>query len=489
MSQVLADWIFTEDANMEKNVLSTFNGDYSLSNLQAGMQTFMSMLEKEGDLNGKKIAILIPHIPRFLELVLAINKLGGIVIPLSPQLREGDLTALLNLLEPHIIFSIKTSRDYSFFNIISDWVIKTNKHVIIYSSENGDKWNDREEYQGNEIPSDDTSLDIIACSSGSTGVPKGIMFDTGYIVDMHHTLGIALKLSKEDRIFQNINPTVILGLAWLFVGLKEQCLIVTPETFDVPRVVQMLKEKKPTKISTTPTLLRTIYLFVNKMNAMEAFDNLQLCNLSGEMITKDLLASVSELKDCQFESGYGTSETGGLMYTPVDIRERIIWKVFDNIDYKIIDGELLFKVKNRFKGYYKREDLTKEILTVDGWYKSGDLATVNSEGEIQLLGRKKDLIKKGGQAVIPGEIEFLLNEHPLVKQTAVIGVPELTLGEKIVAFIVKKEEISPQELKFYCSEKIAAYKVPDEFIFIDDIPMVSGKTDRFSLRNLMGSKS
>ena len=232
----LADWIFTKEADKNKKVLSTFSGEYSLADLEIKMHWFISLLNQEGNLKGKKVVILVPQIHSFLQILLAVNKLDGIVIPLSYQLREGDLQSILRFLDPHIIFSVKQFNGFNFETIITKWAESTGKQTSIYFSD-GLIWSERYYFEGAPRLDETEEMDIIACTSGSTGVPKGIKLDNEYIIKNSMILASVLNIDKEDRVFQNINPSVAYGLMWLFSGLKVQFLTVAPEIFDVPKIV------------------------------------------------------------------------------------------------------------------------------------------------------------------------------------------------------------------------------------------------------------
>jgi long-chain acyl-CoA synthetase len=485
--RTLADWLFTKDVDKNKTVLTTFSGEYCLADIEIGMHSIISMLEQDGTLRGKKVAILVPQISNFIEIVLGVNQLGGIVIPLGWQLRKEDLSAILEFLDPHIVFTIDEYNDFPFLDFVRSWASKTGKQTSVYSTRNGNHWV-LERYSGQQRQLEMESMDIIACTSGSTGMPKGIMFSVEYVFDNRIKLGDSLKLTKGDRLFQNINASQIYGISLLFMGLKEQCLTIAPDTFDVLRIVNMIKNYKPTKISTTPSLFRNIYTIAKQMNALDGFNQLELCSVGGEMVPKNYANAFTNLQHCYFKSGYGSSETGYLMNSSTDIRESVEWEICPNVDFKLKDGELIFKVPSMFLGYYQRPDLTSELVDGEGWYQSGDLAEINSNNKITIIGRKKDLIKKGGQSLIPGEVEQLLLSHPTIKQAVVVGVPHPTLGEKVVAFIVIDLGVILQELKLYCSKKVAAYKVPDQFVVLDNIPTINGKADRVLLRKMAASQ-
>ncbi|HEX7064514.1 MAG TPA: class I adenylate-forming enzyme family protein [Bacillales bacterium] len=481
----LADWIFTDRiGERDKTVLATFSGQYSLSDIENGMERYISLLRDVRDVKRRKVAILVPQIASYLQLFLAVNHLEGVVVPLSWQLRKDDLSALLDFLDPDVIFTINEYQGFSFSELITKWAAQTGKRTTVLVSEDGSEWSTPYSYPGEERPRVEEPADVIACSSGSTGLPKGIMVDNGYLIRNGAALASMLQVNERDRLFENIHPSVLHGLAWLMAGLKTGYLTLAPETFDVPRLVQLFREMKPTKVSTTPSLFRNLYTFAKGMKALDGFNSLEVTVLGGEMVSEELIDTVSGDLGCRLVSFYGASEAGLLMNTASDLRESIDWEVCEGIDHRIVDGEIMFKIPKNFLGYYKRPDLTKEIIDEEGWYSSGDLAELNERKKIVIKGRKKDLIKKGGQSIIPGEIERVIADHPNVKQAVVVGVPHPVMGEKLVGFIVRDSEVSGPKLKKFCANRIAAYKVPDEYLFLDEIPTNNGKADRMVLRKM-----
>jgi long-chain acyl-CoA synthetase len=150
--------------------------------------------------------------------------------------------------------------------------------------------------------------------------------------------------------------------------------------------------------------------------------------------------------------------------------------------------ELLVKSPTLFKFYYNMPEITREAMTEDGFIRTGDLAQWSESNNIILIGRKKDLIKKGGAQVVPGEVEKVLSEHPNVTQASVIGMPHPVFGEQVVAFVIANKLLEPSELFEHCIARIARYKVPDQIEFIEKLPMVSGKTDKVALRQMYVNK-
>jgi acyl-coenzyme A synthetase/AMP-(fatty) acid ligase len=264
---------------------------------------------------------------------------------------------------------------------------------------------------------------------------------------------------------------------------------VIPEALDMPIVMNLLKQNPCNKIATTPSIFKGIYLFAKNISP-DSLKNFELGSLAGEQISDEFIKLMKDFQSCRLKNSYGLSEQGVLMFTN-DIRSEVVeWSVADGNQYKVIDlssdgvGELMFKTPFGFDGYYLNDELTREALTTDGWFYTGDLVRVNEQGKIEIVGRKKQLIKKGGVQVIPSEVEQVLNKHTKVSQSAVVGIPHSVYGEEIVAFIIAEDDLNLDDLFSFARERIANYKVPGKIIKIKEMPIIQGKLDKVTLRNI-----
>ncbi len=151
-------------------------------------------------------------------------------------------------------------------------------------------------------------------------------------------------------------------------------------------------------------------------------------------------------------------------------------------------GEIVIRGHNVMKGYWGRDDATAEVMR-DGWFSTGDMATVDEDGYFFIVDRKKDMIIRGGYNVYPREIEEVLYEHPAVSEVAVIGVPDDSLGEEVAAMVVLKDgaEASEDDIRAYAKERVAAYKYPRKIWFSDELP--KGPTGKILKREIKSPES
>jgi long-chain acyl-CoA synthetase len=481
------DLIFNDKSNWDKELLITNVNRYSLHDLHAKVEEFMTLLQAEGDLKGKKVAALIPNLPVYFSLLVAVNKLGGTFIPLSHQFRSEDLTNILNLTRPHIVFTVKEHNGSSFSEMISKWAQDSLNQLKIFSLTNGIF--EKELIEGNKEQLETENIDIIASTSGSTGVPKGIKLNVDSIYQWTKAAVSGQALKQTDHIFLTIPITAPYGICWLLTCFHNNIQMVISESFDMPLILNLLKENPCNKIASSPSIFKGIYLFAKNMSP-EILENFEVCTLGGEPVREEFISLMSDLKTCKIFSWYGLSEQGIIMHSN-DIRsESLEWSVFEGYEYKVNDvssegiGELLFKTSSGFQGYYQNEQQTKEVLTNDGWFHTGDLAQIVDNERIEIVGRIKQMIKKGGVQIIPGEIERVLEQHLLVSHSAVVGVPHSVYGEEVVAFVVAEDNLLLDDLYKFVRNRLANFKVPDRIITVNEMPIIQGKLDKVTLRNM-----
>ncbi|MFC0213603.1 class I adenylate-forming enzyme family protein [Paenibacillus chartarius] len=486
----LADWIIEHTADRAKPLLSTPSGEYSMEDIGRETIRYENLLKPYGSLKGKKVGLLVPPVFHYLSLVFAVNRLGGVVVPISPYFRKEDLGALLEFLDPHVVFTAEQYNGFPFAQAVKEWAGGSGKQTVLFRLSGDGKWTE-EECEGVERPAEAIPAHIISCSSGSTGVPKGIMVTTSWFEHNKTALTLLHEFAPSDRLFSLVPAAGNYGLSVILAGLYNGVHVTVAESYDFPSLVKLMAEKGCNKLSATPSLFKALALFAKHANPA-ALERIELCALAGEPVRDDAFAVFSELPNCKFRNHYGMSELAGLLYSENDVRDGPDMKLLPGVSCKLVDsdgdtGEVAFKVASGFAGYYKRPDLTDEVFR-DGWFYTGDIARLSEEDRIAIVGRIKDLIKKGGQQVVPAEIERLLAAHPKVKQAVVVGAPHKILGEQIVAFIVPERQLALQELYSYLEGRIAKYKVPDQLKLVEQVPVSQGKIDKVTLRKLAAAE-
>jgi long-chain acyl-CoA synthetase len=488
MSKTLFNWVFDHVKDDNKVIVSSQSGDYSYKDLLAEIHKYEALLNQLGDIKGKRVAIIVPKLSAFLSISFAVNKLGGIFVPISPMLRSEDLMSILDLIQPHIVFSVDEVNQFSFKSRVLQWA--ENKRVSVFLSPDCTNWS-LHSFTGEIIPLEEEPMTLIACTSGSTGVPKGIVVNLEYFEKSLFSLNNSGNYHEEDHILLMPPMTSLAGLGCLMCFMKGNIHALATESYSIPDVLRLIKNNKVNKIFTSPSLFRALYLF-DKNSKTSFLEHLSLVILVGEPVTDDFIKTIKDL-NCKIITMYGMSEIGGLLSSRLDVRKGIEWNLLPGVECKLKDpnddgiGEIVFKLDIPFGGYYKRPDLTKEVYD-GGWFLSGDLGRINGDQKLEIVGRKKDMIKKGGQQIIPGEIEKVIANHPQVKKAVVVGIPHQVYGERVIAFVQGDASLNKQEIYHYLTNKLARFKVPDEILFIEEFPIIQGKVDKIALRKIAMQK-
>ncbi|MFC7686968.1 class I adenylate-forming enzyme family protein [Ureibacillus sp. GCM10028918] len=458
--------------------LTTLDNSLTAGNLQDAVSKYEGMLTPL-NIKGKRIALLVPPIQEFLPLFLAINKLDGTVAPLSWQFRTEDLKNVINFLDPHIVFTITEHNGFSFSDIIMSWAKEINSEALVFTSDNCVDWK-AEKFNGHSKQLEENIGGFICFTSGSTGTPKGMVFKNTVMDYSYNQLTKAMNLKSNDNTFIYASTSTVLGIVSMSTVLKGKANLIVSNEFDLVKIINLMKESECNKVLTTPSIFKAIYNFASKLNP-EMLKKIELVCFVGEKIPDYFVKSFPLMEDCKFISHFGSSETGaiGNVFLENDSIE-LEYTLIDKVEAKSVDDELYVKTGAMFTEYLNNSILTKEVYE-NGWYKTGDLVEFLNDNVFKIVGRKKDIIKKGGQQVVSSEVEQIISRIEGVQGVAVVGAPHSVFGEQIVAFVVA-DELTSADIRTYCTKKISSYKIPDKIIFLDELPLNQVKVDKLKLK-------
>ncbi len=335
-----------------------------------------------------------------------------------------------------------------------------------------------------ECAGDDTM--VLLYTSGTTGQPKG--------AELTHANMISNALTSAETLVELSEEDVVMGCLPLFhcfgltCGLnaavaKGACLTLIPR-FDAAKALEVVGRDGVTVFEGVPTMYAGM-LHVDGADEAD-MSSLRTCISGGAAMPAEVMKAFEKAFDCMVLEGYGLSETSPVASFNQPDQERkpgTIGTAVRGVELKLIDdagndvtgegevGEIAIKGENVMKGYWGREDATEESI-VDGWFRSGDLATVDEEGYFTIVDRKKDLIIRGGYNVYPLEVEEAMYEHEAVAECAVVGIPHDDLGEEVGAAVALKEgqQVDEDELREFAKERLAAYKYPRVLWVVDELP-------------------
>ncbi|WP_439588038.1 AMP-binding protein [Hydrogenophaga sp.] len=349
----------------------------------------------------------------------------------------------------------------------------------------------------------------IQFTSGTTGFPKGATLTHRNILNNGFFIGECMKLTPQDRLcipvpLYHCFGMVLGNLACLTHG---STIVYPNDGFDPLTVLETVQAEKCTGLHGVPTM------FIAELDhpRFNEFDlsTLRTGIMAGSPCPTEVMKRVVEqMHLSEITIAYGMTETSPVSCqsstdTPLHKRVSTVGTVQPHLEVKIIDpetgatvprsrsGELCTRGYSVMHGYWGDEEKTREAIDTEGWMHTSDLATMDDEGYVNIVGRIKDLVIRGGENIYPREIEEFLYRHPKVQDVQVVGVPDARYGEELCAWVVVKPGLSAteEELRAFCQGQIAHYKVPKYIRFVTEFPMtVTGKIQKFKIRDAMKSE-
>jgi len=345
----------------------------------------------------------------------------------------------------------------------------------------------------------------IQYTSGTTGFPKGATLSHHNVLNNGFFVGEGLRLTHEDRVcipvpFYHCFGMVMGNLACTSHGAT---MVIPSESFDARKVLETVAAERCTALYGVPTM------FIGELDdpLRKDFDlsTLRTGIMAGSPcpieVMKEVVSSMhmSDVTIC-----YGMTETSPVSVQsavddPLDKRVSTVGRVGPHIEVKIVDaetgevtprgtpGELCTRGYSVMLGYWENEEATRAAIDRAGWMHTGDLGTMDAAGYVNIVGRIKDMIIRGGENIYPREVEEFLHTHPAVSEAQVIGVPSAKYGEEVMAWVRPKPgaTLSGEELAKFCSGAIATYKIPRHWKVVSEFPMtVTGKVQKFKMREM-----
>jgi long-chain acyl-CoA synthetase len=466
------------------------------SQLDDGSARVAALLREKGIEPGDRVGIMLPNVPYFAVVYYGILRAGGVVVPMNPLLKGREVKFYVEDPGTKLLFAwgdfeeaaAKGAEDGGAELIL----VRPGEFEELVAGHEPDP-------DVAERADDDTA--VLLYTSGTTGAPKGAELT-------HANLRKNCELSART-LAQATEEDVLLGALPLFHSFGQTCglngavsvgacLSMIPR-FDPAKALEIIGRDKVTVFQGVPTM----YHAMLNSEAREDADvsSLRACMSGGAAMPVEVMREFEEAFGCEVLEGYGLSETSPVASFNQPGQERkpgSIGTPIEGVEMKLLDedgndvegtgdehvGEIAIRGHNIMKGYWGKEDATREVLDEDGWFRSGDMAYVDEDGYFFIVDRKKDMIIRGGYNVYPREIEEVLYEHPAVSEAAVIGVPDDKMGEEVGAAVVLKEgeEIDADELREYVKEQVANYKYPRKIWFPDELP--KGPTGKILKREI-----
>jgi acyl-CoA synthetase (AMP-forming)/AMP-acid ligase II/acyl carrier protein len=434
---------------------------------------------------GDKVAFLLDNGVFTAELSLASMYAGFVPVPVNVVAGPSQIESVIRNSAPKLVF---VSEEYA--ALLQTVLQKTGQSVEVISShpEEGVIW-PRTENSCVPLPAiQEEDEGLLIYTSGSTGQPKGALFNHRNIMAIGARNLHAHQLSPHDRFLcvlplyhMNAQETLV---STLFSGGT----VVMPRRFSVNSYWSWLSEYRCTWSAIVPTIIKQLLHSTDPYadDGGAGLEQLRFLRTSASSIPASLHSAFEEKFRLLLIEVMGVTEAGGVfLYTPLPPNKRKIGSpgIPHGFEVNVVNtdncvvrsgeiGEIVLRGPSVLQGYYKDPKTTSEVMTPEGWFRTGDLAYKDDEGYFFISGRAKEIIIKGGENIAPKEIDEALAQHPSVLEVAALGIPDSYWGEDIVAYVVLKSaaQCNARELLSFCERQIGRFKTPSRIYFVDDLP-------------------
>jgi fatty-acyl-CoA synthase len=489
---------------------------------------------------GDRIGVWSTNNVEWLLLQMATARIGAVLVNVNPAYRPRELAYALERSQVQGLFTIPSFRTSNYVEMLMELVPELRnadpskdlssqalphlRRVVVYDPVAAAQterpwsgfgiWQDMlaagEHVAEEELAARTASLDRddpinIQYTSGTTGFPKAVVLTHHNLLNNAYFTAQAMHFGAGDRLavpvpFYHCFGMVLANLVSFSVGA---CIVIPAPHFDPLATLEAIAAERCTAVHGVPTM------FIAQLEHAE-FDRFDLSSLrtgimAGAPCPEALMNRVITDMHCsEILIGYGQTEASPLTHltSAEDSLERRTQTVGRNLQHqevKVIDpesgqtvplgavGEICFRGYHVMRGYYGDPEKTLETVDEAGWLHSGDLGTMDADGYVQITGRLKDMIIRGGENIYPAEIEAYLFTHPKIAQVSVFGVPDEYFGEEIMAWIELHtgEQASEEDIRAFCKEGLAHFKAPRYIWFVDEFPMtITGKLQKFRMREI-----
>jgi len=485
---------------------------------------FAVALSERGVKKGDRVALLLPNCPQFMIAELGAWKAGATVLPLNPIYTESELEGPLVNCAPETIVTLTL-----FYNRVKSIQPKTKVKRVIASNikeflppvlrllftlvkekkeghrirlQTGDSWfsdllKTAEPGRKARVPVSPDDPAIILLSGGTTGTPKGAVGTHRCLVSS----GLQLKSWVENLKSESQDIVMLpLPLFHVYANAGIQCnvfvsgsaLSLIPNPRDIKDVLHAIRKDRPTFFVSVPTLFIALLNHPDVKAGKVDFKSIKLCISGAAALMAETKKSFEELTGGRILEGYSLTEAMMACTVNPALGEKKVGSIgmpLPDVEVRIVDpdsgdkilptgevGELLLRAPQLMKGYWQNPEETAGVLRVHGdggpWLHTGDLGYMDQDGYIFIVDRKKDVIKPSGFQVWPREVEEVVSSYPAVLEVGVAGVPDDYQGEAVKAWVVLRsgQEATADQIRQYCRQKLAPYKVPKHIEFRDGLP-------------------
>ncbi|HET6816422.1 MAG TPA: AMP-binding protein [Mycobacteriales bacterium] len=486
---------------------------WTYTQLNADVDTLALGLLDLGVEKGDRVGIWAPNCPEWTLVQYATAKIGAILVNINPAYRTHELAYALDQSGCRLLISATEFKGSSYVDMVdsvSDSLTSLEGVTYLGSAQ----WDSLFE-RGDSVPTHrlhDRAATLafddpinIQYTSGTTGFPKGATLSHHNILNNGYFVGELCGYTEADRVCIPVPFYHCFGMVMGNLGATTHgaCMVIPAPAFEPTATLRAVQEERCTSLYGVPTM------FIAEL-ALPDFASYDLSSLrtgimAGSPCPVEVMKRVITDMGCKDVTiCYGMTETSPVstqtrMDDDIDRRVSTVGTVHPHVEVKVVDpatgltvprgepGEFCTRGYSVMLGYWNEPEKTADAIDEAGWMHTGDLATMDVEGYLNIVGRIKDMVIRGGENVYPREIEEFLYSHPAIADVQVVGVPDEKYGEELCAWIRVREgeSVTEDAVREFCRGRLAHFKVPRYVLVVDEFPMtVTGKIQKFRMREV-----
>jgi fatty-acyl-CoA synthase len=461
---------------------------------------------------GDRMGIWAPNCVEWVLAQYASARAGVILVNVNPAYRTSELAFVLNQSGCRMLVAARTYKTSDYAAMVGEVRPSCPRLEQVVFLDSPD-WNDlvarADEVAPEALRERAEALQFddpinLQYTSGTTGFPKGATLSHHNILNNGYFVAGACGYTEEDRVCIPVPFYHCFGMVMGNLGCTTHgaCMVIPAPSFEPGATLEAVQEERCTSLYGVPTM------FIAELDHPQ-FDTFDLSTLrtgimAGSPCPVEVMRKVLERMHMrEVTICYGMTETSPVSTQTgadddVEHRTGTVGRVHPHVEIKVVDpltgacvrrgdpGELCTRGYSVMLGYWDEPEKTAEAIDRTGWMHTGDLATMDADGYVKIVGRSKDMVIRGGENVYPREIEEYLYTHPDIADVQVVGVPDERYGEEIAAFVVLRDgaTLDADAVRAFCEGRIARYKIPRYVLAVGEFPMtVSGKVQKYKLRD------
>jgi fatty-acyl-CoA synthase len=466
--------------------------------LDAAVDQVARALLAFGIAKGDRVGVWSPNCAEWTLLQFATARVGAILVNVNPAYRTSELAYALRQSGLRLLFAPRRFKTSDYAEMVASVDTPALEDCVWLDGDpswpaflegaeraGDERLADREASLG---PGDPINIQY---TSGTTGAPKGATLSHVNILNNGFLVGASCRYTEADRVCIPVPFYHCFGMVMGNLGAVTHgaCMVIPAPAFDPEATLRAVEQERCTSLYGVPTM----FIAELGLPSFESYDlsSLRTGIMAGSPCPVEVMKRVIEdMHMDEVTIAYGMTETSPVSTQtafddPLDKRVGTVGRVHPHLEVRVTEiGELCTKGYSVMLGYWDDPERTAEAI-VDGWMHTGDLATIDDDGYVNIIGRIKDMIIRGGENVYPRELEEFLYSHPDVADVQVIGVPDERYGEELMAWVIPRAgtTIDPDVLRSWCHGQIAHFKIPRYVKVVEAFPMtVTGKVQKFKLR-------